>query len=500
MPDHLPVEPVYEARPATSDRLRAIRTLIVGVVLMWLVLVGAWAANKALGVWAASQREQEVRTARLRLASVAELSSVFNTVNDAIEPAVVKIDVIRPPGQRGTYGVDTPEANSGSGVIVEIDESQHRPTGYIITNHHVVAGGRRITVTLADGRQLDARVLGTDPLSDLAVLSIQADHLIAAVWGDSDTLQKGDWVLAFGSPFGFVGSMTAGIVSALNRTQGDGIITRMNDEAYRNFIQVDAAVNPGNSGGPLVNVQGQIVGINSEIFTRTGDFSGIGFAIPSNQARRVFEDIRDRGRVTRGWLGVSVRSMATLPPSALPVAQWEAGRDGVLVTEVYRDTPASAAGLRRGDVITLIDGKPVDDQDGVRNQAAFARPGQTLTLEVWRAGESRDVSLVVGVQPEGVINFPGSLIPQSDARSFGMMLETPPPSTGMTGAIVNGVRENSLAWEAGIRPGDRILEIDGEPVPNAVVAGDVLATRSPVLGVDLRIQSGERQFNLTLRE
>ena len=316
-PDELPPEPP----PMTAgERLRTARMLVVGAVVMWVVLVAAWAGNRALETWASAERNRRAEAARARLADGAELSGVFNEVNAVVEPSVVKIDVLRPtpapprpvPGRPEPL----PPANSGSGVIVDVDDGAgltgglRTPVGYVVTNEHVVRNASAIFVTLFDGRRITARVVGTDPPTDLAVLRVEATGLLPARWGDSDGLRKGDAVLAFGSPFGFVGSMTSGIVSALNRTSDDGVGAPPPAAAgsdaptpYRDFIQVDAAVNPGNSGGPLADVRGRIVGINTSIFTRTGDFSGIGFAIPSNQARaRLRRPPRPRaGRFAATW-------------------------------------------------------------------------------------------------------------------------------------------------------------------------------------------------------
>jgi serine protease Do len=497
-----PAEVEYEKppRPPASERFRAIRTTVIGLVIMWVVVVVAWAADRGFDVIAADRERERAETARARLANVAELSSVFNAVNEAIEPSVVNIVIERrTPNRPNPFGIPTPDANTGSGVVVEVEPATGiggREAGFVLTNAHVVAGAGRVRVTLPNGRTVDGRLLGADPQSDLAVLQIVADGLVPAPWGDSDLLKKGDWVLAFGSPFGFVGSMTSGIVSALNRTQTDGIITPLGQEALQSFIQVDAAINPGNSGGPLVNVAGEVVGINTAIFTRTGDFSGIGFAIPSNQARRVYEDIRDRGRVVRGWLGVRLVSTASAPEVAARLGFDPDEDAGVLLTRVFRDTPADEAGLRQGDIITRIDGQPVDDTLGVRNKAAFARPGEALSLEVFRDGASSEVELVVGEQPPGLLDL--DLPEQGDASRLGFTLEDPPEGTG--NALVADVRRGSPAWNAGIRRGDRIFAIDGNPVRNAATAAVLLARSTPLLGVELRIESGRRVYTVTVRE
>ena len=483
----------------------------MAVVVMWVVLVAAWAIDKALAAGAAGHQRDRAAAARANLARVGELSGVFNEVNQAVEASVVKIDAQRPASPRGTagragpLGMPMPPENSGSGVIVAVEEAQGvagREAGYVVTNHHVVAGASRTQVTLADGRTIDARLLGSDPDSDLAVLRVVADGLVAAEWGDSDALRKGDWVLAFGSPFGFVGSMTAGIVSALNRTQTDGIIGPRGDRAFQSFIQVDAAINPGNSGGPLVGVDGRVVGINTAIFTRTGDFSGIGFAIPSNQARRVYEDIRQQGRVIRGWLGVRLAATDEAPDAARRLGFDPSADSGVIVTEVYRGQPAAEAGLRRGDVITRIDGQPVDDFTGVRNRAAFARPGEELTLGVVRGGEAIEVELTVGEQPPGLLELP--LPAQGSAAVLGLTLADPPRQGRTLGnppaAVIADVAEGSAAWEAGLRPGDLLLAVDGRAVDGEESARVRLAQTSPVLGVELRVASGGRVFDVVVRE
>ena len=514
----------YMPAPTAEDRLRALRSVIVALVIMWVVLVAGWAITRAIDAWRDGQRLRAAQGARLQLASVAELSSVFTTVNESLEPSVVKIDVRRPappssgPGggepqaapRQSPFGMETPEANSGSGVIVEVDAGENggSEVGYVVTNHHVVVGaGDNIAVTLADGRRVPARTLGTDPQSDLAVLRIESRGLVPAEWGDSDTLRKGDWVLAFGSPFGFVGSMTAGVVSALNRTQTDGVTGPLQDAGYQHFIQVDAAINPGNSGGPLVDVSGRVIGINSAIFTRTGDFSGIGFAIPSNQARRVYEDIRTQGRVIRGWIGLDVASVKANPEVAEELGYDATSPDsagGVLVTEVWQDTPAAAAGLRRGDIITRIDGTPVDDSIGVRNKVAFTRPGTTLELDVFRGDEVVSVPLEVGVQPDGILNFRDGNQPLGAARTlatYGLTLAEDGGGRRGRGAfaVIDEIAPGGIADRSGLRPGDRILAINGQPVASAGDASGILASLDPRRGIAMQVQTDDRTSTILLR-
>ncbi|MEM1010641.1 MAG: trypsin-like peptidase domain-containing protein [Planctomycetota bacterium] len=475
--------------PGTNDRLIAIRTIVIGIVLMWVILVAGWAVRRGIESRAGEQRREEVREARLRLASVNELQGVFNEVNAVMEPAVVKIDVIRPPNS--VVGSDTPASNSGSGVIVAVieDEGERLPIGHIITNEHVVRGHSDIAVTLSDGRRLDARVIGEDQQSDLAVVEVRAIGLVPADWGDSDLLQKGDWVLAFGSPFGFVGSMTAGVVSALNRTQGELILSPLGEPTFQDFIQVDAAINPGNSGGPLVDVAGRVVGINTAIFSRSGSFSGVGFAIPSNQAKRFYEDIRDRGRVVRGWLGIRGAALSEYD-NAYRRLGLEDDR-GVLVGRVFRGTPAAEADLRRGDVITEIDGRRVDDFSELILIVGFAEPGEAIDLTVVRDAAEEQVSVVIEERPRGSLDF--NLEPMG-GDLYGLRFEDRVNGPPMVVAVEPG----SPANRAGIRAGDQIFAIGGRPVGSARQAMTALDGVPPQVGVIVRVASGNRVFAVFL--
>ena len=486
-----PNAPMYamppEPPPARgTERLRTVRTLVVAVVAMWVVLVGAWAVDRAMTQNAFASEKQDVAAARLRLAGVEELSGVFNEVNTAVEPAVVKLDVLRAGGRTGRGGRAVPEANSGSGVIVDAADG----AGYVVTNNHVVANASQIQVTLADGRRVDGEAVGTDPESDLAVVKIEADQLVPAEWGDSDAIKKGDWVLAFGSPFNFVGSMTAGIVSALHRTQYDGIRTPGGSDAYQNYIQTDAAINPGNSGGPLVNVRGQIIGINSAIFSRTGDFSGIGFAIPSNQAKRVYADIRESGRFVRGYVGVTVLP-ADAAPDRAKLAGYE-GRGGVIVTDVYRDTPAAAAGLRRDDVITRVGDTPVNDGQTLRNVTAFAKPGEKVGVELVRDGKPMTLPVTIGEYPTDLLQLAST----DPLGGFGLTLQNTPQGP----VEVASVKQDSPAADAGVRAGDVVIAVDRQPIQNARQAQELLAEADPRAGVVLTVGSGNRMYNLVLRD
>src|SRR5687767_11142832 len=376
------------------------------------VAVGGWMVGSGVVADVQFARAQaQVQTSREQLATAQDLSSAFREVGKVIEPAVVRIDVRKTvkggisrslpfgendelfkkmfPDRDGDGEPDLPEgfdrefdqSGTGSGVIMEVNGS----TAFILTNNHVAGDAEEMIITLSDGRQLkNGKVVGTDAKTDLAVVKVEADRLIPAKWGDSGQVQKGDWIVAFGSPFGYVGSMTHGIVSALNRQTsangGRGILGQL---GYENFIQVDAPINPGNSGGPLVNVRGEVVGINTAIASGTGGWQGIGFAVPSNQAKLVYQTLKEHGRVVRGYLGVGIADVDARESEEIVRSMGYEGSDGILVRQTYDDTPATGK-LQPGDVITKINGKPVKDTAALREVIAATPPGDEVTLTVFR--------------------------------------------------------------------------------------------------------------------
>jgi serine protease Do len=316
----------------------------------------------------------------------------FADLADRVLPAVVNISITGeqavqiPPELRGTpaerflrerlRGARRIIRGAGSGFIVD-------PAGYVVTNEHVIGNATRVTVSLQGGQEFPARVVGTDDLTDLALLKIDARQpLPYATWGSSAALRVGQWVLAAGNPFGLGGSVTAGIVSALGREIGTG--------PFDDFIQTDAAINPGNSGGPLFNMAGEVVGISTAIYSPTGAYAGIGFATPSDLARSVIERILREGRIDRGWLGVSVQDLDGAGPRA---------GAGVLIAAVERGGPAARAGLRPGDVVVAIEGERVDSSRTLVRNVAAVPPGQTVRLTVLRDGREREFRVQVGRRP-----------------------------------------------------------------------------------------------------
>lgn len=289
------------------------------------------------------------------------------------------------------------EQSLGSGVIVSADGTD----GYIVTNNHVVAGAQDIKVLLPNKNSYKGTVIGTDPRSDIAVVRIKASGLPAINWGDSDKMRPGDMVLAVGSPFGLAQTVTMGIVSAVGRGN-------VGIEDYEDFIQTDAAINPGNSGGALVNMKGELIGINTAIFSQSGGYVGIGFAIPSKMARLVMESIVKTGKVNWGWLGVSVQDLTTDLAKEFGVPTVE----GALVAEVLKGSPAEKAGIKKGDVIISFNGKKVADSTDLRNFTAMSPIGTKVTLGVIRDKKQITVEATIGRMPKLPPTVPQQQQPQ----------------------------------------------------------------------------------------
>jgi serine protease Do len=341
---------------------------------------------------------------------------------------------------------DRREGALGSGVVVTTD-------GYVLTNNHVVDGAKQVEVELADGRTLKATVVGADAPSDLAVLKLEAGRLQALPLGDSDQVRVGDVALAFGNPLGVGQTVTMGIVSAKGRATGIG------DGSFEDFIQTDAPINRGNSGGALINTRGELIGINSQILSPSGGNIGIGFAIPSNMAKDVMEQLIQGGAVHRGMLGVTVQGVTADIASSLGLPQVK----GALVSAVQPGSPAERAGVRRGDVILEIDGASVSDSNALRNHVARLQPGTTASLKLIRAGQERQVSVKLGELPRAANDERQG--PAQGGKEGGLGLSVAPGDSG--GVEVTGVDPSGPAAEAGIRVGDVVEEVNGTAVRSA---------------------------------
>ncbi len=344
-----------------------------------------------------------------------------------------------------------PRPSMGSGFVVSED-------GYILTNNHVIDDADKIIVSLNDRREREATLVGADPLSDLALLKIDAADLPVVEFGSSDSLEVGEWVVAIGSPFGFEYSVTAGIVSAKGRS--------LPDEAgnYVPFIQTDVAINPGNSGGPLFNMKGQVVGINSQIFTRSGGFMGLSFAIPIDVAMEVVAQLRDSGKVARGWLGVLIQRVDRDLAESFGLDR----PSGALVNQVFPDSPAQQAGLKEGDIILAFNGKPIDLSSDLPHVVGRTKADTEVDVVVMRDGEQQTIRLKVGLLPEntGLANL-GPRLQQLENR-IGLLAreitEEEKDKNGIEyGVVVQRVLEGA-ARDAGIRPADVITLLDNQVI------------------------------------
>ena len=336
----------------------------------------------------------------------------------------------------------------GSGVIVDAER------GLVLTNSHVIANAVEITVTLRDGRQLKAEVVGTDPETDVAVIKIPPGNLLDIKPSNSDALRVGDFVVAIGNPFGLGQTVTSGIVSALSRS-GLGI------EGYEDFIQTDASINPGNSGGALVNLRGELVGINTAIFSQSGGNIGIGFAIPINLALQITEQLLDKGEVDRGFIGIQAQDLNSDLAEAFGVKD----KRGAIINSVMPDSPAAEAGLKPGDVITSVNRKPVKKAADVRLHIGLLPVGEKVVFEILREGKRKKLTATIAPRAE-VAKNPAAINPRLEGVSIGDIDEDSPYYGRLEGVIVVDIDRASHAWNSGMRKGDIITSINREPVKN----------------------------------
>lgn len=449
------------------------------------------------------------------VATLRNLGETFSNIADQASPAVVFIEVSKemprrmgprgafPPGPhseffRRFFGPGFPDFDAmpegdseprrfgqGSGFLISAD-------GYIVTNHHVVGEADRVDVTMQDGRVLEATIVGTDPNTEIALIKIDGQGLPFLKLADSDKLRVGEWVLAIGSPFGLNHSVTAGIVSARGRSNV-GIVD------YADFIQTDAAINPGNSGGPLLNLDGDVVGVNTAIYSRSGGYMGIGFAIPSNMTRFIADQLRDSGKISRGFLGIGIENLTP------DLADWFGleNTNGILISDVNADSPAERGGLKRDDIILEIDGIEMVDAGAFRSRVASTPPGAKVVLTVLRDGKRIKVEVVVGSLDEGEMASSDG-IDGATGNDLGFSVE---PLTrdlaqrygyeGLQGVVIAEVYPQTPAALAGLRPGMLVREVNRRAVRNpreferALQEGDKRSTL-------LLVQLGNRSRYVTL--
>ena len=480
-------------------------TLSIGIVLGTLI---------SSGVKAAKDNNQAPGATPLVIPNPVELSNAFTQIAKQVEPSVVNISVTynakpvrlrtgqrrqtNPDDEGDNGGMDdffrfftnpfggSPEMPNnkgtalGSGVVVDA-------AGYILTNNHVVDKADRIQVKFfGDVNQYDAKLVGTDVPTDLAVIRVEGKHnLTPAKIGNSDAVQVGDWAMAIGSPLGFDATVTAGIISAKERTMPDDPSMQ-----FQHFLQTDAAINPGNSGGPLLNMRGEVIGINTAIATRTGGYQGIGFSLPMNTAAAVYNDIIKNGKVTRGSIGISF--MPSDAPGALALLKSSGVSEGVFVKQVSPGGPAEKAGVKDGDVIVAINGRPVRGGDELIGMVTATPVGNTLNVTVLRDGKRDDHKVVVGnlaqIFPDkfGVPDQAGQAKPEGTAVSFGITIvpltDRQMDSAGLKnrgGVRVSEVDTGSFAEDIGLASGDIILSINGHDVSSVEDVKRIQTTLKP---------------------
>ncbi len=470
-------------RPTTPPVRRGFLLVLTILLLMAIVVYGTLHLARRIGYAWESGRAQAASEALAKLdrqGIVARASELFRMATTAVSPAVVNVQSFR--FRRNDEGFpiaglggnrmmpSLSKSELGSGVVID------KVKGYIVTNNHVVKDADAILVRIGPGDDVKARLVGADAKSDLAVVQVRASLPTQAEWGDSDKLDIGDWVLAIGSPLGFDHSVTAGIVSATERSN-----LGFND--YESFIQTDAAINPGNSGGPLIDLAGKVVGINTAIITQSGGYEGIGLAIPSSLARRVVHGLIKEGKVVRGYLGVQIQGLNAELAHKLGLPQ----NRGALIADVQPKSPAEHAGLKAGDVIVKLGDREINDITALRYLTANLDVGTVVPVTFYREGRLQDLSVTIAEQPPA---------PEVVA-SFGFRVGAVPPGSG-AGVEVDQVIAGSPAFHAGLRPRMRILAVGEEPV--ATPAQFESATRKLDLrrGLPLKVQTTDGRVGMIM--
>jgi serine protease Do len=377
------------------------------------------------------------------------------------------------------------QVGQGSGFIVSGD-------GFVMTNNHVVGEADKISVKLSDGREMVAKKVGTDPKSDVAVIKLEGKDFPVLPLGDSDKLEVGEWVIAIGNPFGLSETVTVGVVSAKGRS-------RVGIADYEDFIQTDAAINPGNSGGPLINLRGEAVGVNTAIFSRSGGYMGIGFAIPINMARVIKDQLVTTGKVTRGFLGIMMQDLTRELSESLGAK----AEEGILVAEVVEDSPAEKAGFKQGDIVLKFNGKPVGDTGRFRNEVGLLAPGTKSVFTVLRDGKEHELTATIGTWTEsGTV----AAEPEQQTEKIGLkvqdltaeLAERLGYSVG-EGVVISEVARGSPAANAGLQPGALIASVNRVPVKSVADFNKAFAKASGKKSVLLLVKQQNRSLFVVLK-
>jgi len=369
----------------------------------------------------------------------------------------------------------------GSGFIISKD-------GLILTNNHVIEDADIIKVSLADDHEFVAKVIGTDPQTDVALIKIEdPENLPVLKLGDSDALEVGEWVIAIGNPFGLTQTVTVGVVSAKGRSS-------VGINQYENFIQTDAAINPGNSGGPLINVHGEVIGINTALFSKTGGYMGIGFAIPINMAQSVENQLQKNGKVTRGWLGVVIQNIDKELAESFNLKQ----TGGILISEVQKDSPADKAGLKQGDVIISLNETVLKDVSELRNRIALIAPESKAKLYIIRDGEDKNLTVIIGEQPSDFGKGTVSSAGKNSLEDFGLTLQDLTQELAdklgyekNSGVVISDVQPDSSAAAEGLKPGYLIMEVNRYRINNLEELRAVLKQTPDTKRILIRVRAGD---------
>ncbi len=473
-------------RPTTPPVRRGFLVVLTSLVLLAGLVYGIPRIAEQVGY------RYEVGRARAATQALEKLdesdviqrsSALFRLASTRVHPAVVNVRTervarIAPPGAANPVGaIGRIPLGSGSGVVIDKDR------GFIVTNNHVVKDADGITVRLGR-REMRARLVGSDRTTDLAVLQVSGGLAAEADWGDADKLDIGDWVLAIGSPFELDRSVTAGIVSATGR----GNLPSFSNDFYQDFIQTDAAINPGNSGGPLVNLKGEVVGINTAILSETGGYQGIGLAISAKLARRVVEQLIEKGRVIRGYLGVSIRDVGDEEARALMLDESR----GAWVNEVVPGSPADRAGLKTGDVVLDLDGEPILDSSGLRNRTVGMTLDRPVPITFLRDGKRETTQVTIAEMP--LLMDLGLQVAEVDVADLPPEVAERLGDTAPRLLIVDGVAPGSPAARAQMFRGLRIVAVGPAPVDSLASLNDAVTARfSLEEGVVLQVERPDGQ-------